>query len=85
VLARVYCSVKIFNFIDRLSLQEIGGFYGVLVETTEFKETSLSATGKIERPSSGDTVSFNDLCLQANFDYKKKVVDEKGEPILLNG
>ena len=57
------------NILTPEAFEEFQGFWEILRDTTEYKKTKKSATGEIERPSSGETVSFEEICSQVTFPY----------------
>lgn len=58
------------NVLTKGAFEEFEEFWKILDSTTEYKKTKKGATGDIERPSSGDKVSFFDICSKVTFPYK---------------
>ena len=59
------------NILTKGAFEEFEQFWKILEATTEYKATKKSATGDIARPSTGDKVSFRDICSQITFPYKE--------------
>jgi len=58
------------NVLTPGAFEEFEEFWKILDSITEYKATEKSATGDIERPSSGDKVDFRDICSQVTFPWK---------------